>query len=253
MSKPFVLVQISDTHLGGTWFSGDPGALLATVVEAVRAAEPRPDAVLVSGDLADHATDREYELVRELLASFNAPIYVLPGNHDDRRALRHHFGLPGVDDDPVQYAVDLGPMRLVVLDSTRPGDDGGELDTDRLAWLDATLAADRATPTVLAMHHPPVPTGVPAWDRILIPRSDRLALGRIVESHPQLRRIVAGHLHKSVIGELNGRGVLVVPSTCVQLQLAFGATELQLSRESPGYAVHALLDGYLVSYIQSLS
>jgi len=106
----------------------------------------QPDAVLVSGDLADNATDAEYERVRELLAPLRAALYVLPGNHDDRRALRRHFGVPGADGDPVQYAVDLGSLRLVVLDTTRPGEDPGALDAERLGWLDAELSRRRRLP-----------------------------------------------------------------------------------------------------------
>jgi 3',5'-cyclic AMP phosphodiesterase CpdA len=84
--------------------------------------------VLLSGDLADHATDEEYEQLRELVAPLGAPLYVLPGNHDDRRALHRNFGVPGGDGEPVRYSVVLGPLRLVVLDTTRPGEDSGALE-----------------------------------------------------------------------------------------------------------------------------
>lgn len=252
MSRPFVLVQLSDPHVGATWFTGDPFALLAGVVGVIRAFEPKPDALLVSGDLADNGADGEYEEVRELLSSVGAPFYVLPGNHDDRRAMRRHFDLPGADHEPVRYAVDLGPLRLVCLDSTRVGEDAGQLDAGRLSWLDETLAADRETPTVLAMHHPPLTTGVPAWEEILFPESERLALGEIVATHSQVYRIVGGHLHQAASGSIDGRSVLAVPSTAVQAQLALGATEISLSREFPGYAVHALIDGHLASYIESV-
>src|ERR687888_1749071 len=141
MSGPFLLAQLSDPHIGAEWADGDPVARFAAAVESVRTAAPQPDAVLVSGDLADNATDAEYEQVRELLAPLRAPLYVLPGNHDDRRALHRHFGVPGADGEPVQYSVALGPLRLVVLDTTRPGEIAGALDADRLDWLDAELAA----------------------------------------------------------------------------------------------------------------
>jgi Calcineurin-like phosphoesterase len=102
--------------------------------------------------------------VRELLAPLQTPVYVLPGNHDDRRALHRNFGVPGADGEPAQYAVDLGPLRLVVLDTTRPGEDAGALDAELLGWLDAELATSPELPTLLAMHHPPFVTGVPACD-----------------------------------------------------------------------------------------
>lgn len=248
--RPFLLVQLSDPHVGADWGGGDPVAMLAAAVASVRALVPNPDAVLISGDLADHAADGEYEQVLELLAPLEAPLYVLPGNHDDRLALRRHFGVPEADGRPMQYAADLGPLRLVVLDSTRVGEVRGELDADRLAWLEATLAAAPGIPTLLALHHPPLATGIPGFDKDGLPPADRQALGKVVEAHPQVRRIVAGHHHRTISATLGGRSVLAVPSTYVQAQLEFGAEEVELSAEPSGFAVHALVDGELVSHVQ---
>ena len=250
MTRPFLLVQLSDPHVGADWGAGDPVLKLAAAVESARDLVPHPDAVLVSGDLAEHASDAEYEQARELLAPLDAPLHVLPGNHDDRLALRRHFDLPGEDGEPVQYKVDLGPLRLVVLDSTRPGEDRGELDADRLAWLAATLAAAPDAPTLLALHHPPLAIGIPAFDDFALPAAERRALGEVVEAHPQVRAILAGHVHRAVSAELGGRTVLAAPSTYVQARLEFGAEEIPLFDEPPGFAVHALLDGELVSHVQ---
>src|SRR4029453_4822946 len=112
MSPPFVLVQLSDPHIGAEGAANDPAAGLEAAIDAVGALGAGPDAVIVSGDLADHAADEEYEQGRALLERLDAPSYVLPGNHDDRDALHRHFGVPGVGGEPVQYAVDLGPLRL---------------------------------------------------------------------------------------------------------------------------------------------
>ena len=101
-----------------------PVAGLAATVDAIRSLQPQPDAVLISGDLVDNAADSEYARLRELLSPLRAPVYVLPGNHDERGALRRNFGLPGAGAEPVQYSVDLnGELRLVVVDSLRPGED----------------------------------------------------------------------------------------------------------------------------------
>ena len=250
MTKPFLLFQLSDPHVGATWGDGDPVAGLIKAVEAVRRLPDRPDAVLMSGDLADNAADGEYEFVREMLARLDAPVHVLPGNHDDRDTLRRHFDLPGTMGTPVQYAVDLGPLRLVVLDSTRPGEDRGELDGQRLAWLDAELAAAPDRTTLIAMHHPPLSTGIEAWDEIGLPVADRRALGEVLERHPQVRRLVAGHVHRTIAAELAGRAVLAIPSTYVQARLNFNSGEIELVAEPPGFAVHALLDGELASHVQ---
>jgi Icc protein len=250
VSPPFLLVQLSDPHIGASWAEGDPVAGLVAAIDGVLALDERPDAVLVTGDLADHAADDEYELVRALLSRIAAPAYVLPGNHDDRDALHRHFQTPGAGGRPVRYAVDLGPLRLVALDTTVPGEDGGELDREQLAWLETTLASAPSAPTVVAMHHPPLAVGIPAWDAIGLAPAARRGLGELLGRHPQVHRVVAGHVHRAIAAELGGRSVMSVPSTYVQGLLAFGATELELSDDPPGFAVHALVDGVLVSHIQ---
>jgi 3',5'-cyclic AMP phosphodiesterase CpdA len=248
--RPFLLAQLSDPHIGAEWAGGDPSAGFVAAVEAVRAMPSAPDAVLLSGDLADNATDAEYEQVRELLASLQAPFYVLPGNHDDRRALHRHFGVPGAGGEPVQYSVDLGPLRLVVLDSTRPGEDPGALDAARLDWLDRELAAAPELLTLIAMHHPPFVTGVPGWDEFGLPAADRRALGQVIQRHPHVRRLVAGHFHRAITGELAGRAALTVPSTYVQARPNFDSGETEWVHEPAGFALHAVLDGDLLTHIQ---
>lgn len=253
MTRPFLLAQLSDPHIGADWGEGDPVARLAAAIDAVRAMRPTPDAVLVSGDLAEHAADVEYEQVRELLARLQAPLYVLAGNHDDRRALHRHFGVPGGGGEPVQYSVDLGPFRLVVLDTTRPGEDPGALDAARLDWLDAELAQARKLPTLIAMHHPPLVTGVPAWDELGLPAADRRALAAVIERHGQVRRLTAGHVHRLITADLAGRPVLTVPSTLIQARLNIGSHEIELAREPAGFALHAMVDGELVSHVQPVN
>jgi 3',5'-cyclic-AMP phosphodiesterase len=249
VARPFLLVQLSDPHVGADWGGGDPVARLSVTVDAVRALEPRPDAVLISGDVADHADDAEYEQVRGLVSRIDAPLHVLPGNHDGRAALRRGFELPGAGDEPVQYAADLGALRLLVLDTTLLGEDGGELDAGRLAWLDAALTDAPEAPTVLALHHPPVTTGIAACDEIGLPLADQRALGDVLYGHPQVRRILAGHLHLTLAAEFRGCGVLVAPSTYVQAELDFDAEQFRFSAEPPAFAVHAWLDGELISYV----
>lgn len=251
MSRPFLLVQLSDFHIGATWAEADPLAGLAAAVESVRSLATRPDAVLVSGDLSDNATDEEYEHVRELLAPLGAPVYVLPGNHDDRDALRRHFDVPGVGDELVQYAVDLGPMRLVVLDTAIRGENPGTLGGERLGWLDAELAAAADRPTLVAMHHPPFATGVDLWDELAgLPPADWSGLAAVIERHRHVLRLVSGHFHRTIIGSVAGRPALVVPSTYVQARLDFALEALELADEPAGFAVHAVVDGELVSHVQ---
>ena len=253
MATPFLLIQLSDPHIGATWADADPVAGLTAVVEAVRQLPDAPDAVLISGDLADHAADDEYAIVHELLARLGAPVYALPGNHDDRNTLRRHFDIPGTAGTPVQYAVELGPLRLVVLDSRRPGEGRGQLDPGRLAWLDDELSAAPDLLTIVALHHPPVTTGIDVWDREGLPEPDRRALGDVLRQHPHVRRVVAGHVHRTLTGDLAGIAVLAIPSTYIQARLSFNADHIELVAEPRGFAVHALLDGELASHVQPVT
>jgi len=216
----------------------------------VREIRPRPDAVLVTGDLADHASDHEYEQLREMLAALEAPVHVLPGNHDDRGALSRHFGVPDAGGEPVYHSVDLGPLRLVLLDTTIPGEDSGALGSEQLEWLDAELAAAPDTLTLVALHHPPLATGMALWDAIGLAPDDRDALGAVIEGHAQVRCLVGGHFHRTISGELAGRRVLAVPSTYAQSRLDFTLDQLELSEQPAAFALHAVVDGELISHVQ---
>jgi 3',5'-cyclic AMP phosphodiesterase CpdA len=243
-----LVAQLTDPHIGADWGGKDPAPRLAAAVRA--AAELSPDAVIVSGDLVEHGGAEEYATALELLSSFRAPVHVLPGNHDTRAGLRDAFGLEGAGEEPVQYAVDLGErLRLVVLDSLCPGAAAGSLDGERLAWLDAALGEAPLVPTIVATHHPPLLTGVPAMDEMGLPAADRAALGAVLARHDQVRRVVAGHMHRTITGALGGRTVLTAPSTYIDLRLDFGADELRHSPEPPGFAVHVLADGELTSHV----
>jgi Icc protein len=252
MAPALTVVQLSDPHLGAQWGGVDPVERLAATVAQVREMRPQPDAVLVTGDLADNAEDGEYEQLAELLSEIGAPAYVLPGNHDDRGGLRRHFDLDGTSGEPVQYAVDLDGLRLVVLDTKRDGADGGQLDSDRLAWLDSALATETTVPTLLAMHHPPIATGIPAMDAIGLPEQDRDGLRDVVARHPQVQRLVGGHVHRAITGELAGRAVLAAPSTYVQLELDFQTNGLSFGDDPPGFAVHLATDGQVISHVQTV-
>ncbi|MBS1678790.1 MAG: phosphodiesterase [Actinobacteria bacterium] len=248
----FLLLQISDLHIGADWDGADPDECLLRAVEAILSLPDQPDALLVSGDLADNGTPEEYRRVRELLAPLDLEPHVLPGNHDLRAPLREAFGLPGAGEEPTSHAVDLGPLRLVCLDSTIPGSEAGSLDGGRSAWLDATLAEDPRTPTVLALHHPPLRTEIPTFERIGLAPESCAELAEVVARHPQVTRIVAGHVHRSIIAELAGRAVVTVPSTYLQTALDFTAPKLKMRPDPPGFAIHALRDTSLATHLQRI-
>jgi len=251
MPKPTLLAQISDLHIGGNENGVDPVPRLEAVVEAVRSLPDAVDAVLVSGDLTHDGGPDEYRLAGDLLKRLGSPLHVLPGNHDDRALLREAFDLPGVGEEPVNYSLDVGELRLVVFDSNVPGQDPGRYDDQGLRWLDSELGARPDRPTVLAMHHPPLATAVREWDEINLEPGQREALAEVVTRHPHLRAIVGGHLHRIAASTLGGCPVISAPSTYLQARPDFHNEDVEFV-DPPGFALHALLDGELSSQVESV-
>jgi 3',5'-cyclic AMP phosphodiesterase CpdA len=246
-----LLAQLTDPHVRAVGDDGASARALAAAVDAVLALHPAPHAVLVTGDIAEHGEAREYARVRELLAPLPMPVHVLPGNHDDRDALREHFGLDGAGEpcEPVQYTTRCRDLRVVVCDSTLPGRDDGCVRTE---WLEEQLIAEPSAPTVVAMHHLPVPTGITVLDDIGIAPADVHALAALLVRSPQVRRVVTGHVHRTVAGSLGGCAVLGLASTHLQSRLEIGLTEFQFVHDPPVFALHALLDGELASHVQPI-
>jgi Icc protein len=251
MPKPVLLAQVSDLHIGAGENGADPVSHLQAVVRAIRSLPNQPDAVLVTGDLTHDGGPREYSIARELLEGLEVPLHVLPGNHDDRVLLREAFDLPGEGRDPIDYAADVGALRLVLFDSNVPGQDPGRYDPERLGWLDSELSAQPERPTLLALHHPPLATAVREWDGINLEPGQRPLLAEVVARHPQLRAIVGGHLHRIAASSLAGCPVLSVPSTYLQARPDFETEGVEFV-PVPGFALHALLDGELSSQVESV-
>jgi 3',5'-cyclic AMP phosphodiesterase CpdA len=238
-----LLAQISDPHVRLGELGPASEAALAHAVEAVNALPSPPDAVLLTGDVTDTADPREYALAREILSRLDAPLHVLPGNHDDAAAFADAFGATA-------WATTVGGLRIVGCDSTRAGADDGELDLD---WLAERLDEDRATPTIVAMHHAPFDVGMLALDAIGLPLAQRADLAGLLSRHPQVRRVVAGHVHRAAADTLGGCTAVSCTSVHLQTRLEIGSTTFDLSPEPPGFLLHALLDGGpLVTHAQPL-
>jgi 3',5'-cyclic-AMP phosphodiesterase len=254
--SPATLVQLSDLHLCAGEAGIGAACRLERAVRRVATLQPRPHAVLLSGDLVDAPSSAAYEQAFELLAALGVPLHAIPGNHDDRDLLRAHFGPgPAPAGAPVRFAVSCESLRLVGCDSTRPGDDDGELDNEQLGWLDETLGQQPKTPTLLALHHPPVLTGIRSMDAIALAGQDRVALEELLGAHPQVQTITCGHVHTAMTTAFAGRPLLICPSTNSAVRLDLRARDdlpFAVSDQPLGFAVHTLVDGRLVSHVQPL-
>ncbi len=213
-----LIAQLTDTHIKAegqlAYRKVDTAANLARSVDHLMGLDPCPDIVLITGDLTDFGRPEEYALLRQLLNPLPMPIYVIPGNHDDRANMRKAFAdhtYLANDGEFLHYVVEDYPIRLVGLDTTIPGKSGGIMCERRLAWLDATLCEARERATLLFMHHPPFITGITHMDKQRCECGDEL--GALVKRHDQVFRILCGHVHRAIQLQWHGVTASIAPSS----------------------------------------
>ncbi len=219
-----LIAHLSDPHVrpDGVLYQGvvDSNAQFAAAIAHVNALAPRPDLVLLSGDLVDHGHADEYAMLARLLAPLDVPVLAIPGNHDEREAFRRAFAgqswLPA--QGPIDYVSgDCGPVRVVALDVTLPGLHHGAVSEDGAVWLDRMLAAEPSRPTILMMHQPPFDTGIPYMDLYSCREGSRLAA--VLLRHPQVERVLCGHVHRFMQLRFGGAILCTAPSTTTTIAL----------------------------------
>lgn len=226
-----VLIHISDPHFlaGGAVLGGryDVEANFARTLDAVRAVHPHPSAVVITGDLADLGEPDAYRRLREAVEpvadALGAPIVWVAGNHDERPALRQGLLDLAPTEEPVTGVWDLDGLRLIALDTSVPGWHHGDLDSDQLHWLAERLQEPAPHGTLLAMHHPPLPSHIPLFDILELKHQDELA---DVIRGTDVRGILAGHLHYSSHGTFAGVPVSVASATCYTMNVALPPQEV---------------------------
>lgn len=230
---------------------------LRQVMKAIHALRPRPVAIIASGDLVDRGEVEEYLELKRLMAGCEIPIYYAVGNHDSREAFLEVFSGPGAQTDPngfIQYAVDFGPMRMVVCD-TLGGPNDGEYCERRAAWLAATLDEEPDKPTAVILHHPPIPSGIRWMDPDPgSPWIDRLE--SVLRSRDQVKILMCGHIHRAFNGAFAGHVVAAAAATSIQLTLDLTEVDMHvpdgreiLVEEPPAYALLMCDDGQLTSHM----
>jgi 3',5'-cyclic AMP phosphodiesterase CpdA len=219
-----LIAQISDPHIrpeGQLYKSTvDSNADFAEAIRHLNGLDPRPDIVLLTGDVVDEGNEDEYTMALGMLARLNIPFFVIPGNHDERHAFRlafnDHAYLPR--EGPFHYVVrDRGPVRIIALDVTLPGYHHGDLDDASLKWLESALAMEAIRPTIIMMHQPPFACGVPYLDLFLCRGGDRLA--DLATAFPSIQRIVCGHVHRFMHLRFAGTSLCTAPSTTTTIDL----------------------------------
>lgn len=247
-----LIAQLSDPHVVAPGKlllrEFDTGAMLDAAIRRVMQLTPRPDLVVLSGDLVNRGTPLEYERLRDLLAPLPIPWQLMAGNHDDRSALRAAF--PDQDFAPGDLCCakrSLADLDLLFLDSILPGEEGGCVTQTHLDWLDAALAPHRSS--LLFMHHPPFATGIEGMDAIAC--SNDALLADWLEARPQVRALICGHVHRATFTSFAGRPAMTAPSVAHQIACDLTGTPNALAwcREPPALMLHRWSEDQLVSHV----
>jgi Icc protein len=248
MPKPILIAQISDLHIKA------PGALaygrvdtaraLARCVAALNEFRPRPDLVVISGDLADTPTAEEYVHVKRLLAELELPFIGIPGNHDSRELMRAAFPEQpyAAPSGPLNQTRSIAGLEVILLDSSVSEKPHGELDAPTLRWLDATLKLSPQRPALLFLHHPPFQTGIWHMDRQNLLNAGELAA--VISQHPRVKLVAAGHVHRAALTTFANVASTICPAPnhAVDLDLG-GLREPSFKVEPPAFHLHAWFAG----------
>ena len=244
---PLRIVQISDLHLKAQpsqLWGADVDAGLQAVLTHIQARQPAPDLILATGDLVGDEPEA-YLRLHPCLERLGVPVYCLPGNHDFPGALSQalHWGRVRRS----RY-VQMGNWQLVLLDSSFPGTAVGHLASGELALLDTVLATEPKRPTLVALHHHPVPIPGMDWMNTMIV-SNHAALWAVLERYTQVRAVVFGHIHAEFSGQRGAVQVLAAPATSMQFHPQ--TPEPQVDDQPPGYRWLTLYpDGHLETGIE---
>jgi 3',5'-cyclic AMP phosphodiesterase CpdA len=204
------------------------------------------DAVVVTGDIADHGEPAEYEAARELLA-IRHPTLVCPGNHDERAAFRHHFLRTEVAGSsevaPINQVLRLDGAVIAACDSSVPGKSEGYLDAETLDWLETVLRrTEPDVPVLVAFHHQPQPLHIPFMDAMRQFGADRLAA--LGSQYPNIAGYLCGHAHTAAATVFADRPLLVAPGVVSTLRLpweqATSGNDFVHLHHPPALAFHVL-------------
>ena len=226
-----LIAQISDFHLkpGGAlaYNAADTAEALGKTVAHINRMKPLPDVIIATGDLADGGSQESYTIARDLLSPLKSPLYMVPGNHDQKdnmaATFREHAYLSerikGSRGAYICYVLEDFPVRLIGLDTVTPGQHGGGLGPGRIGWLRRKLMERPSTPTLIFMHHPPFASAITHMD--LEPFAQRQEFRELIEKHPQVERITCGHIHRSISRRFAKTIATVCPGVGMQIVLDF--------------------------------
>lgn len=214
---PIHLLQITDTHLfataDGTMRGCATAQTLQALLERICPLDPRPDALLLTGDLSQDETAASYQRLRAMIAPLGIPTYWIPGNHDHPGLMADALSTPPF---APEKSIALGNWTILLLDTQEQGQVTGRLSPASLTWLADQLQQTADRPTLITMHHPPCEIGSAWMDALRLQNADEFY--GLIDRHPQIRAVLFGHIHQAFETTRRGIPYLGCPSSCIQFQ-----------------------------------
>lgn len=223
-----LLAQLSDMHFRSQGMKLydfiDTNAENARIINLLNQLEEKPDAVIITGDLANCGTAAEYQVAKRLLGYLNYPVYLIPGNHDNKSNFLNSFQplCPSLGHDPehIAYAIDNKnfPVRLLFIDSSLAGESKGYLTPYSIDWLTQQLS-QQSKETFIFLHHPPLLLGNKQMDRIACENGHLLLA--LIKRFPHITRIFCGHVHRTIFTQYRQAIIASAPGTVHQIPYQF--------------------------------
>lgn len=256
-----LFAQLTDIHVGFEPFNPEEmnKLRLDRVIDVLAAMSPRPQFLLATGDITESGAVEHYQIVRNSLDRLPFPVFCCPGNHDKRAALREVFPELPAPNGFIQYGFDAGGLRIVVIDTSDETRHGGVYCATRAAWLEAELSAHNK-PVVIAMHHPPAPSGIP-WITAHEYEGWVKRLRDVLSEHSgRIVGVLAGHYHRPMTASWARMAVFVCPSSAPRVDLDMRPLEpapipdgrAMIVDEPPSFGIHQWNGETLVSHAVSV-
>ena len=244
------LLVFTDIHVkqpGQEIIGIDTSERFAEALAHATAHHPDAERLIILGDLSHSGKPEEYETVKSALQDISIPVHLMMGNHDNRDAFLNAFPNAAQNEDGfVQEVIEMGDVTAILMDSLdgppfSKTHHGGKLCENRLAWMDAQIAAHPDKTILLCIHHPPFNVGFPGMDAIkLADAADVLAR---IRAHPNPIHILSGHVHRTISGSANAVGFTMFKSIAHQMPLVFDSDDPSISVREPGAYGIVLIDG----------
>ena len=233
------LIFMTDLHItspGKTIIGLDPIERFRLCLAHASKNHPDADGLILMGDLTHDGTEEQYELLKKTTSDVPWPLHMTIGNHDLRANFKNIFPEAATNKNGfIQHSVPVGDHTVILMDTndtTIEPYHGGNLCKNRLSWLAAELRNKRDQSVIVAMHHPPFVTGFPGMDNIGLNNSNDF--NNIIRASPAVSMVIAGHVHRTILGASGGKPCAILKSPCHQMPLDLYGENSSSSVDEPG-------------------